>query len=255
MTTTDHPTRTHDSRGDAMTENDRAERTPVEPGAQSQADGKPFTSRAHEEPSTGQAHDKLLAQLGGTKGMVYTAIPITAFVTANAALGLPLAIGIALAVALALTVWRMARKEPFSAASGGLFGVAAAGGIAAWTGSAGGFFLIGIWTSFAGAVLFLASLLARRPVTGLAWNALHGNRHPWRSDRPSLLAHDIATTILTALFGARFAVQQWLYENDSTGWLAFAKVGMGTPLFALALLVVLWAFRRSTKRLVQPNDD
>jgi hypothetical protein len=236
MTTTDHlTTRTHDNRGDTMTEYERvAEQTPAKPAAPS------------------QAHEKLFAQLGGTKGMVYTAIPITAFVAGNAALGLPLAVGIALAVALALAVWRMARGEPFTAAAGGLFGVAAAGGVAAWTGSAGGFFLIGIWASFAGAVFLMASLLARRPVTGLLWNALHGNRHPWRSDRPSLLAHYTATATLTALFAARFGVQQWLYENDATGWLALAKVGMGAPLLGLALLVVFWAFRRSTRRLVQP---
>ncbi|WP_281399479.1 DUF3159 domain-containing protein [Saccharopolyspora phatthalungensis] len=39
---------------------------------------------------------------------------------------------------------------------------------------------------------------------------------------------------------------------DATGWLAFAKIAMGTPLTALALLVVVWAFRRSTKRLTAP---
>jgi hypothetical protein len=44
-------------------------------------------------------------------------------------------------------------------------------------------------------------------------------------------------------------VQQWLYNEDSTGWLAFAKIVMGYPLLALALLVVLWAVRRSDKRL------
>ncbi|MHC5257385.1 DUF3159 domain-containing protein [Streptomyces sp. UC4497] len=198
------------------------------------------------------AQQKLLDQLGGTKGMVYSAIPVAAFVAANAALGrLPLAIGIALAVALIVTVWRMAQGEPFTAAAGGLFGVAAAGGVAAWVGSAGGFFLIGIWASCAGAVLFAVSLLARRPLTGLLWNALHGNRHPWRDDRPSVLAHDVATATLTVLFGTRFGVQLWLYENDSMAWLALAKVGMGVPLLALALLVVFWAFRRSTKRLVE----
>jgi Protein of unknown function (DUF3159) len=199
-----------------------------------------------------QAHQNLLDQLGGTKGMVYTAIPIAAFVGANAAFGLPLAIGISLAVAVLITVWRLARGERFFAAAGGVFAVAVAGAVAAWTGSAGGFFLIGIWTSFAGAALLAVSLLARRPVTGLLWNMLHGNKYLWRSDRPSLLAHDLATTTLTVLFGARFVVQQWLYENDSTGWLAFAKVGMGTPLLVLALLVVFWAFRRSTKRLIAP---
>ncbi|WP_328766857.1 DUF3159 domain-containing protein [Streptomyces sp. NBC_00286] len=215
--------------------------------------GPTFAQPTPAEPARqSQAQQRLLDQLGGTKGMTYSAIPIAAFVAANAALGrLPLAIGIALAVAMFVTVWRMARGEPFTAAGGGLFGVAAAGGVAAWVGSAGGFFLIGIWASCACAVLTAVSLLARRPLTGLLWNALHGNRHPWRNDRPSVLAHDVATATLAVLFATRFGVQLWLYENDSTGWLAVAKVGMGAPLLAPALLVVFWAFRRSTKRLAQ----
>jgi Protein of unknown function (DUF3159) len=156
------------------------------------------------------------------------------------------------AVAAVITVWRMVRGERLASAVSGLVGVAAAGGVAAWTGSAGGFFLIGIWASFAGALLLLGSLLAGRPLTGLLWNLLHGNKYPWRSDRSSVLAHDVATLTLTVLFGARFVVQQWLYATEATGWLAVAKIGMGTPLLALALLVVFWAFRRSTKRLVTP---
>jgi hypothetical protein len=45
-------------------------------------------------------------------------------------------------------------------------------------------------------------------------------------------------------------VQQWLYLADSTGGLGVARVVMGTPLTVLGALVVVWAFRRSTKLLV-----
>src|SRR5690606_41960071 len=40
-------------------------------------------------------------------------------------------------------------------------------------------------------------------------------------------------------------------EEDLTGWLAVAKISMGFPLFALALLVIVWAVRRSDKRLAE----
>ncbi|WP_432070653.1 DUF3159 domain-containing protein [Streptomyces sp. AA1529] len=203
------------------------------------------------EPAPASSQQKLLDQLGGTRGMVCTAIPVAAFVAANAAVTLPIAIGVALTLAAAITVWRTVQGERFATAVGGLVGVATAGGVAAWTGSAGDFFLIGIWASFAGALVLLGSLLARRPLTGVLWNVSHGNTHPWRGDRPSLLAHDIATGTLTVLLAARFGVQQWLYLTDATGWLAVAKIGMGTPLLAPALLVVFWSFRRSTKRLVR----
>ncbi|MEV0616756.1 DUF3159 domain-containing protein [Nonomuraea sp. NPDC050404] len=192
----------------------------------------------------------LLDQMGGVSGLVYNAVPVVAFVAANAVFGLPVAIGIAVAVALVIMGLRLLRKEPFTQTIGGLFGVLVAGGVAAWTGSAGGFFLIGIWASLAGAVVTLASVLARRPLTGGLWNLLHGGKHDWRADRPALRGHDVATLALTAMFASRFVVQYWLYGTDATGWLAFAKIAMGTPLLALALLVVVWAFRRSTKRLV-----
>ena len=73
--------------------------------------------------------------------------------------------------------------------------------------------------------------------------------HAWRKDKPSRLGYDIATLAMAAVFGARFIVQRWLYNADYTGWLAFAKIAMGYPLYGLGLLVVVWAVRRSDKRL------
>lgn len=194
----------------------------------------------------------VLEQLGGPWGMVYTALPIVAFVTANAFVALPAAIGIAIAVALGITGWRLLRNEPVRPALSRLFGVVVAGGVAAWTGSAGGFFLLGIWASLVGAIVLLASVLARRPLTGVVWNAVHSGEHPWHEDRPALRGHDIATLAVAAVFASRFLVQRWLYDADATGWLAFAKIAMGMPLLALALVVVVWAFHRSTRRLTAP---
>ena len=51
------------------------------------------------------------------------------------------------------------------------------------------------------------------------------------------------------VFGARFVVQRWLYDEDSVGWLAFARLSMGYPLMAIALVATVWAVRRSDKRL------
>ncbi|WP_031464898.1 DUF3159 domain-containing protein [Sciscionella sediminilitoris] len=191
----------------------------------------------------------LLDGLGGVSGMVYTALPVAVFVAANAFFPLPVTIGIAVLAALLLTGWRKLRGERLMSAAGGLFGVLAAGGVAAWTGSANGFFLIGIWAAFGGAVVMLASLLVRRPLTGVVWNLVHGGKHVWRADRPSLRAHDLATLAVTLVFAARFVVKQWLYVEDATGWLAFTKIAMGAPLTALAAVVVLWAFRRCSTRL------
>ncbi|SCF25642.1 DUF3159 domain-containing protein [Micromonospora mirobrigensis] len=188
--------------------------------------------------------------MGGVAGFVYSTVPVVVFVTANAFLPLPGAVGVAVATGLTLFVVRLLRGERPVAAVGSLLGVAAAAGIVAWTGSARDFFVIGIWASLAGFVVTFGSVLARRPLTGVIWNALHGGKHRWRSDRSVRLAHDVATLAAASVFGSRFAVQQWLYLTDSTGGLGVARVVMGTPLTVLAALVVVWSFRRSTRRLI-----
>ncbi|MFP5069909.1 DUF3159 domain-containing protein [Pseudonocardia nantongensis] len=192
----------------------------------------------------------VLDQMGGPAGFVYSTVPVVVFVAAHAFLSLAMTIGVSIAVALALTGFRLLRGERFSSAIGGLLGIAVAAGIVAWTGSAKDFFLIGIWAALAGFVVTFGSVLVRRPLSGLAWNLVHGGTHDWRADKAVLRAHDIATLAAALVFGARFVVKEWLYLVDSTGWLAFAKIAMGTPLTVLAALVVVWAFRRSTKRLV-----
>jgi hypothetical protein len=206
------------------------------------------------EPATAPlpaARPSLSEQLGGPWGMVATTVPVVVFVAANAAFPLPVAIAVAVGAAVVLTVVRLLRGERFSSAIGGVIGVGAAAGVAAWTGSASGFFLLGIWAALAGFVVTAASLVVRRPLTGIVWNAVHGSRHAWRDDRPTLRAHDLATAAGALVFGARFAVSQWLYLADSTGGLAVAKIAMGTPLTVLAALVVVWAFRRSSARLIR----
>ena len=192
----------------------------------------------------------VLDQMGGPAGFVYSTIPVIVFVTANAFLPLPVTLAVSLGVGVALLVFRLVRGEKLSSAIGSLAGVAVAAGVVAWTGSARDFFVIGIWASLAGFVVTLGSLLARRPITGVVWNALHGGTHAWREDRPALRAHDLATAAAALVFGSRFAIQQWLYVVESTGGLGIARVAMGTPLTVLAALVVVWAFRRSSKRLL-----
>ncbi|RAO29967.1 hypothetical protein PSN13_05166 [Micromonospora saelicesensis] len=195
----------------------------------------------------------ILNQTGGIAGFAYSTVLVIVFVTANAFLPLPVAIGVAVATGLALFIFRLLRGERFVSAIGSLLGVAVAAGIVLWTGSARDFFVIGIWASLAGFVVTLASVLARRPLTGVVWNVVHGGTHAWRSDRSVRVAHDVATLAAASVFGSRFAIQQWLYLTDSTGGLGIARVVMGTPLTVLAALVSVWAFRRSTGRLIRTN--
>nr|WP_157358088.1 DUF3159 domain-containing protein [Amycolatopsis nigrescens] len=187
--------------------------------------------------------------MGGVSGLIYSSLPVVVFVLANAFFGLTVGIWSAIGSAVAITVLRVVRKEPLQPAISGFFGVAIAAFIAYRTGSAKGFFLFGIWASLVYCGVFVASVLIRWPLAGVVWNFLNGTGTAWRKDKPSRFGYDVATLTMAAVFAARFVVQRWLYNEDYTGWLAFAKIAMGYPLYGLALLVVVWAVRRSDKRL------
>ncbi|MGW4074719.1 DUF3159 domain-containing protein [Streptomyces asiaticus] len=215
------------------------------------ADPAPGSPGSHGpgRPPGGRAKQTPLEQMGGTTGLVYMMLPVVAFVLGNASYGLTGAICTAVGVSLAISVLRLVRKESIQPALSGLFGVAVASFVAWKTGSAKGFFLTGIWGNLALGVVFLLSVLVRRPLAGIVWGSLNGTGTAWLKDKPSRHYYDIATLTLVGVFAARVAVQQWLYEKDATGWLAFTKIAMGYPLLALAFLVVLWAGRRSGNRL------
>lgn len=195
----------------------------------------------------------LLDQMGGPAGFVYSAVPVVVFVAANSFLPLIATITVSVAVGLAVFGYRLLRGERFSVAAGGLLGLAVAVGVVLLTGSARDFFVLGIWAYLAAFVVALGSVLARRPLTGVVWNLLHGGTHDWRADSRVLRVHDVATLVAALLSGARFGVQQWLYVSDETGWLGAARIVMGWPLTVLLALVVVWAFRRSSARLLTPS--
>ncbi|MBF6329741.1 DUF3159 domain-containing protein [Nocardia transvalensis] len=187
----------------------------------------------------------LLEQLGGISGLIYSTLPVVVFVPANALWGLATAIWSALGVAAAILVWRLFRRDPVQPAISGFLGVGVCAFIAYRMGAAKGFFLFGIWASLIYGGAFLVSILVRWPLAGVIWSVLNGHGHEWRSDRRALRLYDLATAVWVVVFGARYLVQNHFYETDSTGLLAVARIAMGWPLTAIALLVTVWAVRRA----------
>lgn len=200
------------------------------------------------EPAADEVQPTLLEQMGGIGGLIYSSLPVLVFVLVNALGGLTWAIWSALGSAVAITLLRLVRKEPLQPAISGFFGVLIAVLIAQWTGSAKGFFLFGIWASLIYGSVFLVSLLVRWPLVGVIWSSLNSHGMGWRQDPVSRRGYELATLTFVGVFAARFIVQQWLYQADLTGWLAFAKIAMGYPLFAIALAVTVWAVRRAERR-------
>lgn len=187
----------------------------------------------------------LLEQLGGFGGLIYSTLPVLVFVPVNTLLGLTVAIWAALGVAAAILIWRLVRREPIQPAVSGFVGVGICALIAWRVGEAKGFFLFGIYTSLIYGAAFLISILVRRPLVGVVWGVLNGHGGDWRGDPRVVRLYDLATVVWVLVFGARYLVQNHLYDTDSTGWLAAARIAMGWPLTAVALVVTVWAVRRA----------
>ncbi|PRW65062.1 DUF3159 domain-containing protein [Actinopolyspora mortivallis] len=221
-------------------------------GSESSAGAKaPFGLRAPE--GRNGAEQTLLQQMGGVSGLAYSAVPVVVFVVVNSLFGMVAAIWIAIASSLAIAVARVVRREPLQPAVSGVLGVAVCSFIAYRTGDAKGFFLLGIWTSLLYGGGFLVSIAVRWPLVGVVWSVLNGHGFAWRHNRRALTGYDLATLSWTVVFLAKFVVQHWLYAADQTGWLAVARIAMGYPLTAVALLVTVWAIRRASKTVQQSS--
>jgi hypothetical protein len=202
----------------------------------------------------------ILEQMGGISGLIYSSLPILVFVPVSSLFSLMPAIIAALAVAAVILVWRLARKESVQPAISGFMGVGICALIAYLVGESKGYFLYGIWMSLFWAVVFLVSVLIRRPIVGYIWSWVNGHDRAWRGVRRAVLVFDIATITWVLVFAARFVVQRHLYDLDETGWLATARIAMGWPLTAVAALATYLAIRSAQRAIhaqvpAQPPDE
>jgi hypothetical protein len=109
----------------------------------------------------------VLDQLGGWRGMVDASLPTIAFIVANSVGGLRVGIWSALGAALLVFLLRLVRRESVQQAFSGLFAVGVAVAIAAYSGQARDFYVIGIVRNVAIGVVLLGSVLVRWPLVGV----------------------------------------------------------------------------------------
>lgn len=204
-----------------------------------------------------QGPQRLLEQIGGVSGLVYSSLPIVVFVPVSTIFGLRAAIAAALGVAAVVLAWRLVRRESTQPAISGFFGVACCVLIAYLMGQSKGYFLLGIWTSLLWAIVFAVSVLIRRPAVGYIWSWASGRDMSWRGLRAAVHAYDIATLTWVLVFASRFVVQRLLYDADETGWLAVARIVMGWPLTAVAAVVTYLTIRYAQRALpaIRPGAD
>jgi hypothetical protein len=219
-------------------------------GATDAGDTPPATeSDASSDAARRTQAERVMEQLGGVPGMIYSSLPVLVFVGTSRLLGLSAAVGAALGIATLILLWRLIRRESAQPAVSGLIGVVVCALIAYMLGESKGYFLLGIWTSLLWAAAFAVSILIRRPVVGYIWSWLGGHGRAWRDVRRAVYAFDIATVTWVLVFAARFVVQRLLYDSDHTGWLVVARISMGWPLTAASAVVTYLAIKVAQRAL------
>jgi hypothetical protein len=109
----------------------------------------------------------VLDQLGGWRGMVDASLPTVAFIVANGIGGLRVGIWAAAVSAVLVFLLRLVRKENIQQAISGLFAVAVAVVIAARSGEARNFYVLGIVRNAGIAAVLFGSLPFRWPLVGV----------------------------------------------------------------------------------------
>jgi hypothetical protein len=187
--------------------------------------------------------------MGGGTALAQSSLPSVVFVFANALGGLVAGLGAALGVAAMLIITRLSRRQPLRTAIGSVVGLGVSSFLAYRSGSAGAYFLPDIWFDLAGFAVLTTSIVARRPLVGVIWSVLNEAPAHWRQDKPSLVGYDIATAAVAGVFAGRFVMQGWLMSRDDTGWPLVVRTVAIYPLWVAAAAVVVWAIRRSDRRL------
>jgi Protein of unknown function (DUF3159) len=182
----------------------------------------------------------LARMIGGRRGVIDATVPGVALVVVDAFTSLTRAIGAAILAAAVIALIRLIRREPLRQAGAGVLGLAGAAALAAYTGTAKTYFLPGILVNAGWALATIASIVVGRPLLGYAAALLDRGYAHWQGDAGLRRAATLATGVWAVVFTSRACVQGYLYVHNDVHWLAPVKLGMGLPLWALALAATLF---------------
>ena len=179
----------------------------------------------------------LLGAVGGWLGIAEATVPFIAFTIVWTATGRDIVIGgiVAVAISAGLAAARIVRRQTTQFALSGVIGVAFGAFVASRTGNAEDFFLPGILINIGSCLVYLTSILIRRPLIGLILSAFTGEGREWYRNPDRRRAYTRASWIWVGLFAFRLSIQLPLYLSGLVGPLAVARVVTGIPAFALAV--------------------
>ena len=203
--------------------------------------------------------ESLLAQMGGLRGLLDSALPATVFVLANLVGDgdLTIPIVLSLVAGLLVVVLRRARGESVQQAFSGFFGLAIAVLFARATGTGEGFFLPGIISTALTGVAFLVSLLLGKPAVAYALTAYDPRYAAWKVHEPLRRACQVATAFWTFTFFVRAGVAYFVYtrDGDNDGLLLIVVNAVKWPLIVGAVVLTVVLVKRAGLPAEEPDEE
>lgn len=175
---------------------------------------------------------KVLAALGGKKGLIDSGIPSVIFlVVFNVTDQLQSALIASVAVSALLTIIRLAMRETIQHAVSGLIGSLICAWFANRTGNASDLYIPKLLTNLGYGSVYLIANLAGWPILGLLLGPILGENLQWRKDPARARAYKRASWLWVGMFFARIAVQYPIYRSGNVNLLGTVNLAMGYPLF------------------------
>jgi hypothetical protein len=185
--------------------------------------------------ATGGASDqeKVIAALGGKKGLIDVGIPSIVFlVVFNIEKDLSQALIASILLSLILAIIRLAKRDTLQHALSGVFGTLICAWFANRTGNPSDVFLPKLLINLGYGTVYLLANLAGWPVLGLVLGPILGENLAWRRDPARKKAYLQASWLWVGLFISRLVIQYPIYKSGNVNLLGTVNLAMGYPLFA-----------------------
>ncbi|WP_291036843.1 DUF3159 domain-containing protein [Herbiconiux sp.] len=194
----------------------------------------------------------LLRAIGGVRGLVESILPGLGFlVLYTFTKNLPLAVIAPIAVSVIFVIARLVMRSAVMPAVAGLLGVGVSAALALFTGRAEDNFVLGIGINIVCLVVFLVSILARRPLIGVIVSLLANDPGGYRKDKAKGRVVLVASWCWVGLFAIRLIAELPLYFAGQTELLGSVKLILGVPFYAVVLWVT-WLLVRTAYSKPQP---
>ncbi len=214
-------------------------------------------SGSHQPGEAGEAEDKakILAALGGAKGLIDSGLPSILFlIVFNLTHHLHPALYASIALSIAITLIRLSRRETLQYAVSGLAGIAICALFAGRSGKASAFYLPSIYKNIGFFVLYAGANLLRFPILGLVLGPVLGENLAWRKNAARAKAYSRAGWLWAGMFALRVAIQYPLYRANKLNALGVANFFLGYPLY-LALVWSTWQIIKKVPTAKPPVDN